>query len=398
MLSFAHLVLASSIFFAAPTQTPAQKETPPAIPADTDVKTTASGMKYCVLTPGKGGRLAKAGDQARVHYTGWFTDGRVFDSSRPRGQPLMVDPVGGGKVIKGWDEAIQLMSVGERIKITLPPELAYGKRGFGKDIPPDTTLIFEMELVELVATPEFHEAHADLTKTLANGLKYESIVEGNGPMGDATKTFEIKYAFWNTSKKLLDYSDKMGRTLKINMNHTPFPFFKDALPMIKTGGRMRFEVPAELCFKDKDNGADLPPNSTTIWELELVQLIQPLPMPSFALPADDKSKTTASGLKYEVIKEGSGAQVANGKTVSVHYAGWHTDGTLFDDSYTKSEPLVLRVPGGVIQGWNEGLLLMREGSQYRFSIPGELAYGKKGRGEIKPNETLIFVMEVTKVE
>jgi peptidylprolyl isomerase len=385
------LLVASTLFAFAPAF--AQDAPKTQIPADTEIVTTASGMKYSILTPGKGGATCKAGDRAKVHYTGWLTDGTLFDSSKTRGQPFEV-PVGQGRVIKGWDEALQLMTVGERVKLTLPPELAYGDRGVGA-IPANATLIFEIELLDVVSMPQFPEAHADKTTTTATGLKYEVLAQGAGPQVETTKAVEFRYALWNTSKKLLDF----GRNVKTTLDNVPYDFIKEGLPLMKQGSIYRFEVPPELCFKEVGNGPDLPPNSVTIWQVELLRVIEPAQIPPFAISPDDKTKTTASGLRYEVLREGTGAQAAPGKTVTVHYAGWHTDGKMFDASYSRNDPLVMRLPGNVIKGWNEGLLLMHEGSMYRFTVPANLGYGKAGKPpSIAGDETLIFVIEMLKVE
>lgn len=110
------------------------------------VNTTASGLQYEVITEGSGPKPS-AEDRVRVHYHGTLIDGTVFDSSVERGEPAVF---GVGQVIPGWTEALQLMSVGSKWKIYLPANLAYGERGAGADIGPNSTLIFEVELLEIV--------------------------------------------------------------------------------------------------------------------------------------------------------------------------------------------------------------------------------------------------------
>jgi len=119
----------------------------PITPREKDMITTNSGLKYEDLTEGTGAE-AKAGDQVQVHYTGWLTDGTKFDSSLDRKSPFTF-PLGGGRVIKGWDEGVAGMKVGGKRKLHIPPDLGYGARGAGGVIPPNADLIFEVELLHI---------------------------------------------------------------------------------------------------------------------------------------------------------------------------------------------------------------------------------------------------------
>lgn len=110
------------------------------------VVTTESGLQYIVLKEGSG-QKPKETDKVKVHYAGTLIDGKEFDSSIKRGHPAEFK-VGG--VIKGWSEALQLMKTGSKYKLFIPPSLAYGERGQGSGVPPNATLIFEVELLEIV--------------------------------------------------------------------------------------------------------------------------------------------------------------------------------------------------------------------------------------------------------
>ena len=111
---------------------------------------TPSGLGYTVMQMGKkDAKVAKSGDTVSVHYTGWLPDGKKFDSSLDRNQPFEF-PVGQGHVIKGWDEGVAGMKVGEKRKLVIPPDLGYGERGAGGgEIPPNATLVFEVELLDV---------------------------------------------------------------------------------------------------------------------------------------------------------------------------------------------------------------------------------------------------------
>jgi len=113
--------------------------------SDNNIQTNTNGLKIETLKAGTG-REAKNGDQVTVHYTGFLENGTKFDSSVDRGQPF-VFTLGVGQVIQGWDLGVLGMKVGEKRKLTIPPDLAYGTSGVGGVIPPNSILIFEVELL-----------------------------------------------------------------------------------------------------------------------------------------------------------------------------------------------------------------------------------------------------------
>ncbi len=108
--------------------------------------TTPSGLKVEILKQGNGPK-PKTGQTVSVHYTGTLSDGKKFDSSRDRGKPINFK-LGMGQVIPGWDQGLALLNVGTRAKLTIPPQLGYGARGAGNVIPPNATLIFDVELLD----------------------------------------------------------------------------------------------------------------------------------------------------------------------------------------------------------------------------------------------------------
>jgi FKBP-type peptidyl-prolyl cis-trans isomerase len=119
--------------------------------------------------------------------------------------------------------------------------------------------------------------------------------------------------------------------------------------------------------------------------------------PDFVLPSDDACTKTPTGLKYEVVNAGEGQAPGPSDKVTVHYAGWLTDGTLFDSSYTRGQPVTFPL-NQVIPGWTEGVQLMNTGAVYRFVIPPDMAYGRTGSPPvIGPDATLVFQVELLKV-
>ncbi len=114
-------------------------------PTENPVVTSSSGLRFIDVKVGEG-EAAKAGDSVSVHYTGWLVDGAKFDSSKDRGRALAF-PLGVGRVIRGWDEGVAGMKPGGTRKLIIPPNLAYGSRGAPPKIPPNATLVFEVDLL-----------------------------------------------------------------------------------------------------------------------------------------------------------------------------------------------------------------------------------------------------------
>ncbi len=144
------LIAAVVAFVAACSQSEAPKQEQPApqpaaVGASPQPAASVTELKIDDTKLGTGD-VAVAGKNVTVHYTGWLTDGTKFDSSKDRGQPLMFQ-LGAGQVIKGWDQGVAGMKIGGVRKLTIPPSLAYGDRGAGGVIPPNATLVFEVELL-----------------------------------------------------------------------------------------------------------------------------------------------------------------------------------------------------------------------------------------------------------
>lgn len=384
------LTTLAAALFAAP-------QIPPKIPDDVaPVQTTESGLKYCVLKPGQPGASPKFGDKVTCHYTGWNTDGSVFDSSRNGQKPAEFVI---GEVVEGWNEALQLMTPGAHWKLVIPPGLGYGERGSPPRIRGNATLIFELELLAFEKGPDlppFHPGDPAKQKTAESGLVYEPLVEGDGAAPKQDDHLELRFAIFTPKGRLLECTEKSQQVFRGKAAELPFRVLQLAPQYLKVGSRYRFEVPAEMAPRLPWYGSSfLPAGSMTVWEIELAAIKVP---PAFTKPDPAKQVATASGLKYEVLKEGAGKQARVNDKVKVAYSGWLLDGTLFDSSKLREGTIEFDLtPGGLIQGWIEGVALMKEGATYRFEIPGDLAYGARGRGKIPPNATLVFEIELVKV-
>ena len=353
--------------------------------------TTDSGLKYSVLSPGKdGGKCPKMGDSVKVHYVGWLENGSVFDSSRQRNQPSEFKL---GQVIGGWNEGLQLMTPGAKFKFTIPYKLAYGEAGRPPKIPAKATLIFEVELlsfVEGVPLPELKALDRQKATTTESGLVYEVENAGTGETAGAGDLQIYRFAAWIAENKQLAMCSELrnGRRLAGTTAKMDYKFLKELAAIAKVGSVLWVEVPPEQLADGPPNPAR--PNPKTIWRLECEDVIP------FARNPKNEVRKTASGLEYEIIKEGTGKIPNGADRVTVNYAGWLKDGSSFDSSFSRREPSSFQV-GGVIKGWTEGLQLMKEGAVYRFTIPWALAYGEQGSRSIPPKSDLIFLVELQKV-
>ena len=137
----------------------------------------------------------------------------------------------------------------------------------------------------------------------------------------------------------------------------------------------------------------LDPEGHAIWQFRFAAA-STLEKPEFVLPPDEELITTESGLKYKVLREGCARTPDLSNTVLAHYAGWLTNGNGFDASYDRgSQPS--RFPlGNLIKGWQEGMQLMGRGAKFLFVVPPDLGYGSADKGNIPPNSTLVFVVEL----
>ncbi|MBN9121151.1 MAG: FKBP-type peptidyl-prolyl cis-trans isomerase [Planctomycetes bacterium] len=251
---------------------------------DPDLKEAAPGVKYRDIKEGIGDPCPP-GAEVQMHYTGWREDGEVFGSTREgaraTGQPATFKLKG---LIKGWQEGIPGMKKGGIRKLVIAPEKGYGKDGSPPKIPPNSTLIFEVELVDF--TPP------------------RNVTTGPG---------------------------------------RPMPF-------------------------DGSNGGTDDPGLKDIGE----------------------------GLKIRDLKEGSGDPVAPGATVTIHYTGWTVDGNVFDDSRPRGAPNTWSL-GELVPGWQKGIPGMKPGGVRKLVVPSTLGYGEGGKGEKIPGgATLVFEVELIK--
>lgn len=171
----------------------------------------------------------------------------------------------------------------------------------------------------------------------------------------------------------------------------------EAIIGMNVGETRTIIIPSHLAYGEAGIGP-VPPNTDLKLTIKVIESRVPKVVKQWDVD-ESKLKKTKSGLQYAIIEEGTGAQADSGKLVTVHYSGFLTDGKKFDSSVERDEPFSFVVGiGMVIRGWDEGIQLLREGSTARFVIPSEIAYGSQSNEVIPPNATLIFDVQLLKVE
>lgn len=365
----------------------------PAMPTISDAAvTTDSGLQYEDTATGEGDAAA-AGDMVSVHYSGFLEDGTMFDSSVTRGQPFQFT-LGSGQVIPGWDEGVAGMQVGGKRTLRIPGDLAYGEAGSPPAIPANATLIFDVELLEVESAPE----PAEVTEytTTESGLEYAVLTEGTGEEVSAEGDLvTMNYNAWVEGGALFDSSVQSGQPIQFIIGDTQLEGLNEGAAGMTVGEKRQLRIAPELAFGEEGAGEMIPPGSTIIFELELVEITK---LPEIA--EVDEYTTTESGLEYAVLEEGTGdAVAATGDTVAVDYTGWLEDGSVFDTSVTQGQPITFAIGSGqVIPGWEEGIAGMKVGEVRQLRIPPDLAYGEAGSPpSIPANATLIFRVELVEI-
>lgn len=259
-----------------PAEAPAPEE-PPSIPAPSDVaappadaQRTASGLASRVLRPGTAADHPGGRDRVTVHYTGWTTDGQMFDSSRVRGEPASF---GLNAVIAGWTEGLQLMSVGEQRRFWIPEELAYR----GRPNRPAGMLVFDVELLSFERAPEPPTTPTDVAAAPANaertasGLASRVLQPGTGtrhPTADSI--VQVHYSGWTTDGRMFDSSVTRGEPATFPLRNV-IAGWTEGVQLMVEGERRRFWIPEALAYAGQAGA----PAGMLVFDVELLRIVGP---------------------------------------------------------------------------------------------------------------------------
>jgi len=228
---------------------------------------TESGLKYWDIKVGDGASPDPK-SRVRVHYSGWLNDGKLFDSSVKRGRTSTF-PLKG--VIKGWTEGVGSMKVGGKRRLEVPPQLAYGEEG-NELIPPNATLIFEVELFEILGPPQQTPVTGIEPVTTASGLKYWDIKVGDGPIPGPTSIVTVHYSGWLEDGTLFASSVQDGKPAMFNLTDI-IKGWSEGVGSMKGGGKRRLEIPYQLAYGEEGAPPRIPPKTNLIFEVELLEIV-----------------------------------------------------------------------------------------------------------------------------
>ncbi len=245
--------------------------------AGKDTIKTPSGLKLIIVSEkNRNNERPSKGSTVKVHYTGYFEDGKVFDSSVKRGEPISF-PIGKGRVIPGWDEGISLLKVGDKVRFLIPYQLAYGEAGRAPVIPAKTNLIFDVELIDF--TPEIkptaYNTKGKDTLTTSSGLKYIVVNEGakGSVKAQANKTVSVHYTGYFENGDIFDSSIQRGQPISFELGAGKvIKGWDEGISLMKVGDKLRLLIPYQLAYGEQGYAGAIPPKSNLVFDVELIDV------------------------------------------------------------------------------------------------------------------------------
>ena len=343
------------------------------IPDDKVVLDHPAGVSYSILQEGTGSTKPLPGDEALIQFTEWLNDGTVINTSRERSEPYRMR-VGDPRLPLGINIGVQVLTQGGRAKVTVPPNNAYGPAGIPGKVPPDSTMVYEVELVEYIYRPkpaEFRAGDPEKAKTIGSGLKYEVLQPGSGEKPVPGQLVEIEFTVWSTVGDLLDGTHRMGRSAKIVLTSAHAALFRQTLPVMTKGETWRVEVPASLSLPVNATDEQKTQAKDTVWQIQVIDIQDTERAP----PGDeDATTTTPSGLQFQRLSEGTGDRPRGNTSCELDWAVWKLEDGMYVD-------------GTQMQGTNMRVLLGQSPHKFLDEIVRKMQIGEEMRVEVPANQT-----------
>lgn len=447
-LACATLLLTSGVTMAQKT-TAVKKAIPSKVAA---YKKLPSKLEYLMLKDEPGTKFIKDGSVVKMHIRTKIADSSMFDSykmnnNEPIEQPLTKQFLG------AFMEGFSLLTAGDSAILRLPIDSAFK----GSPMPPfaksGDMVAYEVKIFSVKSKEESEAEKAIASKAqngiddkllkeyikaknlkalkTASGIYYVIDKKGNGKHATAADKVKVHYKGYKLDGSTFDSSIDRGEPIEFPLSGV-IKGWTEGIPLFEEGGKGTLLIPSSLAYgQNAPPGSTIKPNEVLLFDVELIKInpeaekpaeahndhdghdhgneavnnavnspdptVQDKLMQDFIKKNNLKAQKTASGLYYVVDKKGNGKHATASNQVKVHYNGTLLNGTKFDSSYDRGEPITFPL-SGVIKGWTEGIPLLEEGGKGKLIIPSALGYGASGAGGvIKANEVLVFDVELLEI-
>ena len=402
---------------------------------------TATGLYYKIHKVSKDTAKARQGDWVSLNMVYQYKDSTLFDSKVAMGSPVRFQlPPSDykGDIYEG----ISMLSAGDSAEFLVNVDSLFKKTFRQPQRPPfikDSTAMihFKIQMLSIDSPQSLIKKEEDaLAKYLKDnnitaapqpsGLIYVETVAGKGAKIDTGYWVKLNFSVSLIDGKQLFSTAERGEPREFEVGkRMDTPGFEEGVSKMLKGGKSTFIVPSKLAFGESGRGSLIPPYSTVIYQVEMVDVTSKADhvkqeaekKKAETMKAETNKKEEAtlrakyladkkitakplpSGLIYVEKVKGTGAKAVAGKKVKVHYTGTLLNGTKFDSSRDRNEPFEFTLgQGQVIKGWDEGIALMNVGGKATLVIPSAIAYGERDMGQIPPYSTLVFDVELLDVK
>lgn len=413
---------------------------------ETAFKKTANNLEYLFLKDQAGTKFIQDGSIVKMHIRTKIADSAMFDSykmnnNEPIEQPLTKQFLG------AFMEGFALLTAGDSAILRLPIDTAFK----GSPMPPfaksGDKVSYEVKIISVKTKAEVDAEKEKASKVqngiddkllkeyiktknlktakTASGIYYVIDKKGNGKHATAADKVKVHYKGYKLDGSTFDSSYDRGQPIEFPLSGV-IKGWTEGIPLFEEGGKGTLLIPSSLAYgQNAPPGSTIKANEVLLFDVELIKInpepeVVEAPSPVKAAPAAEEANSpdpstqdqliqdfikknnlnaqkTASGLYYVIDKKGNGKHATAADQVKVHYKGTLLDGTKFDSSYDRNEPITFPL-SGVIRGWTEGIPLFEEGGKGKLIIPSALGYGQNGAGGvIQPNEILVFDVELLQI-